>query len=217
MDNFFEKPSPFKKYQCFVCGVDYETLEEMRAHVLEKHDEGSEYVSCPQCKAPVRCMKSHYSIAHPNRLIPKGIQTRVSIWVDFKNGKKKKKLSFRSGSFSSDKMKKDIHYRSGLECEIYELLEMDKDVLAYFAEPFELPYCHEGKWHKYIPDLKIQFSDGKTEIWEIKPANQTSYKKNQSKWIAMNEHVKMMGWDFTVITEVGVGKLKNKVKQQYNG
>ncbi len=213
-NNFFEKPIG-RKYQCFVCGVDHETLQEMREHILEKHDEGSEYLLCPQCQAPVRDLKSHYKIAHPMRAIPSGLQTRVSIWVDFKGGKKKRKMSFRTGTFTSNKMNKDLHYRSGYECEIYELLEMDKEVTAYFAEPFEIPYCHNGKWHKYIPDLRIHYIDGKVEIWEIKPATQTSYKKNKDKWKAMNEHADKMGWNFTVITEVGIGKLKNKVKRQY--
>ena len=48
------------------------------------------------------------------------------------------------------------------------------------------------------------------DIWEIKPANQTHYEQNKAKWSAMNEHVKKHGWRFTVITEVGIDKLKTK-------
>jgi hypothetical protein len=30
----------------------------------------------------------------------------------------------------------------------------------------------------------------------------------------MNEYAKNMGWNFTVITEVGIDKLRTKIKQQ---
>lgn len=189
----------------------------MREHIVAEHDEGREYLKCPTCDACVRCIRSHYKVSHPNRLIPTNMQMRVTVWHDFtRDGKKRtKKPAARQGFFISNKMNgKEVHYRSGYECEVYELLEADDEVLAYESEPFHLPYCHEGKWHKYIPDLKIYFTDGSTEIWEIKPATQTHYKVNQSKWAAMNEHAKNMGWQFTVITEVGMNKLKKKVQQQ---
>ena len=75
-------------------------------------------------------------------------------------------------------------------------------------------YFYKGKWHQYIPDLRINYIDETVDIWEIKPANQTHYEQTKAKWSAMNEHVKKHGWRFTVITEVGIDKLKTKVKKQ---
>ena len=149
--------------------------------------------------------------------MPKGVQTRVAVWHDFTSkGEKKKtrKPKFRTGTFISKKSGAELSYRSGLECEFYEALEADHDVVSFSAEPFKIPYYFQNSWHDYIPDIKIHFKDGSIEIWEIKPANQTQYEQNRAKWVAMNEHATAHGWNFVVQTEVGLGKLKQKVKKQ---
>lgn len=209
-----------RKYQCFVCGTNHDSQQSMKEHILEKHEEGREYLVCPDCHFPVRHMKFHYTAKHPNRTMPKGLQVRVAVWRDFKsNGDKKKtrKPTFRSGSFLSNKNGGvEVPYRSGMECEFLECLESDKDVVGYIAEPFRVPYFWNGQWHEYIPDLRVQFVDNTVEIWEIKPANQTQLEQNQAKWSAMHNHALNQGWEFIVQTEVGLGKLKNKVKRQQN-
>jgi DNA-directed RNA polymerase subunit RPC12/RpoP len=206
-----------RKWQCFVCGKNYPDYAEYKEHILEEHEEGREYLKCPDCGAPVRDMKNHYKAKHPKRIMPKGLQTRVSIWHDFKPGGKKKttrKPKFRSGEFESKKSGCLLHYRSGMEEEFYNLLEQDEDVVTFYAEPFKVPYYYKGKWHNYIPDIRVNFMDNSTEIWEVKPANQTDYDQNRCKWAAMNDHATNMGWGFVVQTEVALGKLKNKVTRQ---
>lgn len=204
-----------RKYQCFVCGVEHETYDAYKAHILDEHEEGREYLKCPSCEAPVRDMKLHFEVKHPNRLMPRGIQTKVAVWHDFKGGKKKtKKTNFKKGEFESKKMGMNIPYRSGYESEFYHLLEEDTDVAAYFAEPFRVPYYFNGKWHEYVPDLRINFHDGTVQIAEIKPATQTGLEQNKAKWAAMKEYADKLGWQFTVITEVGINKMKSKIKHQ---
>jgi hypothetical protein len=218
----FEDPSKPKGrlWQCFVCGRNHNDFDEYKKHIIIEHDEGREYISCPDCQAPVRDMKVHYRMKHPKRTMPTNIQTRVGVWFDFKTGKDGKskrsarKPTFRSGFFTSKKSGKDIPYRSGMECEFYECLEADMDVESFFAEPFKVPYYHKNEWHDYIPDLRINFIDGSTEIWEVKPANQTHYEQNKAKWAAMNDHAANYGWQFVVQTEVGLNKLKTKLKRQ---
>lgn len=211
-----------RQWQCFVCGRNYETYEEFKSHIEESHDEGREYIKCPSCDAPVRCLKTHYKCKHPNRILPKGVQTRVAVWHDFKTGKdgkqKKttKKMNFRQGTFYSKKCNADFIYRSGMEEEFFNLLEEDVDVESWAAEPFKVPYFWQGEWHNYIPDIRINFIDGTTEVWEIKPANQTQYEQNKAKWSAMNDHALNVGWQFVVQTEVGLGKLKAKINRQRN-
>jgi hypothetical protein len=212
-----------RKWQCFVCGEQHPSYEEYKTHILDTHEEGREYIKCPTCEAPVRDMGMHFAVKHPNRVCPKGTQMKVTIWYDFtKDGKKKaRKPKFRDGYFVSEKNGTELHYRSGYECEVYELLEQDKEVASYEAEPFKVPYywinpAGQGEWLNYIPDLRVNYSDGRVQIMEIKPANQTGLDKNKAKWAAMNDYAKKFGWEFTVITEVGIGKMKTKVKQQLN-
>lgn len=211
--------SNVRKWQCFVCGRNYEEYPEYKTHIIESHEEGREFIKCPDCDAPVRDMKLHYKAKHPNRIMPKNVQTRVAVWRDFKpNGDKKKSTrkppTFRSGEFVSAKAGRSLHYRSGMECEFYELLEADRDVGSFYAEPFKVPYYYRGEWHDYIPDIRVNFVDGSTEIWEVKPADQTQYDQNRAKWASMNDHALNHGWQFIVQTEVGLGKLKAKVKKQ---
>jgi hypothetical protein len=202
-----------RKWQCFVCGVEYKTYEDFCTHIRDTHEEGREYLNCPKCAAPVRDMKMHYKLKHKGWDVPPG-QHRVTLWADFSSGKAKKKpnVKFRDGTFVSGKMNgKELHYRSGYECEVYELLEQLPNVVCYDAEPLEIPYLHNGKWRKYRPDLSILFDDGHKEIWEIKPKTQTSLPINEAKWTYAVEFCQGKGWEFQVLTEIGIGKMRATV------
>ncbi len=213
--------SKSRKFQCFVCGKNYEAYEEYKEHILQSHQEGREFISCPDCGSPVRDVKLHYKTKHPSRIMPKNVQHRVAVWHDFKVGKfgkseKKttRKPSFRSGTFCSKKCNRDFEYKSGMECDFFECLEADVDVLAYSYEGMKIPYFFQGKWHNYLPDIKVTFLDNTIQIWEIKPANQTNYDQNKAKWAAAQNYCLNIGYEFIVMTEVGLGKLKTKLKQQ---
>ena len=204
-----------RKWQCFVCGKEYGNYGEYKGHILEDHEEGREFIKCPACEAPVRDMKSHYGAKHPNRVIPKNTQMKAIIWFDFKNGKKKaRKPKFRDGYFESKKNNANLHYRSGYECEVYELLEQDEEIKSFSVEPYKVPYLHNGEWHEYVPDLRVNFHDGRVEIWEIKPSTQTNLPQNKDKWRAIKPYAEGLGWEFKVITETEIGKLRVKVKRQ---
>jgi hypothetical protein len=219
-------PLPFsddkgkRKYQCFVCGIMFSDFATYRDHILDKHEEGREYVVCPlaHCKAPIRCLPTHFKCKHPGIPMPKIGQQKAIIWKDFnpKQGKKGQthKPRFREGWYESTKMGKSLHYRSGYEAKIYEYLDCDVEVNAFDVEPFEIEYIHKGKSHKYVPDIIVHFIDGRTEVLEIKPASQTLLEKNQNKWHAATRACKARGWEFVVITEIGIDKWKNKVLLQ---
>lgn len=211
-----------RKYQCFVCGIMFKEFNEFKSHIIENHEEGREYIICPleHCGAPVRDMRMHFKCKHPHAQIPKSGMMKAMIWKDHNNKSKRektKKPKFREGWYHSTKMGKPIHYRSGYEETIYECLDSDIEVNSYDAEPFEVPYLHEGKAHKYIPDLVVRYVDGRTEVWEIKPANQTLLERNINKWTAADKACQARGWQFLVMTEVGIDKLKQKVKNQRLG
>ncbi len=207
-----------KKYGCFVCGHQFKDFEEFKSHILESHDEGREFVVCPldRCQAPVRDIRMHFKAKHPTEAIPKGGQMKAMIWKDQcgKGGKMKaRKPKFREGYLCSNKNGgKEMHYRSGLECEVYECLEALPDVVKYDVEPFAVKYSFQGEVHDYNPDLSVFFSDGHVEIWEIKPAKQTTLDKNKAKWASCQQHCEARGWEFLVLTEVGIGRLKSKIK-----
>jgi hypothetical protein len=208
---------PFKSaktWQCFVCGEHLDTFHEFKAHIIENHDEGRDYVSCPlqRCGAPVRDLRLHFKVKHPRDELPKGCQLKAIVWRD-KSGKKNKKPKFKQGSIISQKMNgKEITYRSGYEYDIYECLEVLPEVISYDTEKIKIPYYFKGKRHNYLPDLQIVFSDGAIELWEVKPERQRTLPINQAKWTAAREYCQLRGWRFMVVTETGIKKLKHKVK-----
>lgn len=213
----FERDNGLRKYACFVCGRQFEVFDEFTAHIVETHEEGREYVRCPleRCQACVRDIRLHFKFKHQHEPLPKNGQMKAMIWKDQGNKKvKTRKPRFREGYMMSTKNGKEMHYRSGKECELYECLEQMPEVLKYDVEPFAVKYFKPdtGEVHEYNPDLSIVFDDGHVEIWEVKPANQTHLKINQAKWTACQQHCEQRGWDFVVITEVGIEKLKKRVR-----
>ena len=203
-------------YRCFVCGIEFFDYEEFKIHILENHEEGREYIVCPKatCGAPVRDMKSHFKACHRYDQLPRGIQTKAMVWKDT-SGRKTKKPRFRKGEFASVKNGgRLITYRSGWECKCYEFLEEWNEVVAYAAEPVKVPYMWKGKQHNYKPDLIIQFTDGHKEMWEIKPAKQTTIQQNKAKWAAAKEYCLARDWEFQVITENSLAKLNILLKEQ---
>lgn len=203
-----------RKYQCFCCGVQNDTLEEMKDHIEEEHELGRDYIICPYCFYPVRDLRTHCKVKHSSRPMPKQVQMKALVWRDFSAKKGRKKAKFKEGYYESTKMSRKIHYRSGYELKVYECLDADLDVKVFGGEPFKIPYIFEGKQHDYNPDIIVNYIDGHTEVWEVKPSDQTTLPKNEAKWYAAKEACKQRGWDFKVITEKGIRLLQNKVKKQ---
>lgn len=213
-----------RTWQCFVCGRIINEYSDFVQHIIQEHEEGRDYVKCPVdiCGAPVRDLPAHFKTKHPNRVMPKNGQLKATIWRDFSLSKKgggtkikTRKPTFKDGWYESKKMSgKKMFYRSSYEHEVFKCLDEDVDVKTFLSEPFKVPYYFGNAWHDYIPDLKIEYSDGAIEVWEVKPLKQFEFDQNQAKWKAMQEYAGKMGWGFTVITEKGISTLKRKVSQQ---
>jgi hypothetical protein len=205
---------------CFVCGVIFNSLDEMKNHILEKHEEGQDFIICGRCGYPVRDVKLHFKVKHPGINIPEKGMLKPVIIRDF--GEKKtrgrvgKKPKFREGYFQSEKCGRDFYYRSGMECEILECLEQIPGVVKWDYESIEIPYFFEGKLHKYIPDFIITYSTGEIEIIECKPSKQTDLPKNKAKAAAAEEYCRARGWSYNYLTEVVLNKLKLKLKKGFN-
>lgn len=214
----FNKKDTTRKWQCFVCSNKFLNYEEYKLHITEEHEEGQDYILCPikDCNAPVRDVAMHVKVKHPEIKGNVPGPQKAIIWRDFKGDKiKNKKPHFRKGSMISIKNNgKEMKYRSGLECEVYECLEVIPQVVKYDVEPIKggIPYLHDGKVRHYFPDLSILYENGSIEIWEIKPHTQKDWEINQDKWESAKQFCELRGWTFNVITDLGLGKLKKLAK-----
>ena len=212
----FEKPNDAERmWTCFVCGMSFKNPQSYKDHIVEKHEEGRDYVRCPlaRCRYPVRDVRAHYKFHHRNEPPPSGCQMKAIIWRDQRDPKtkKKRKMSFHDGDFQSAKNNKKMHYRSGYELEVYKCLEQMQDVVKYDVEPFGVPYWFMGEQKKYFPDLMVQFADGHIEVWEIKPRDQTAYEVKDAKWTAADKYCESRGWHFEVKTEQGIQQLRRQL------
>lgn len=206
-----------RKYCCFVCGIIQNDFEEFKTHIINSHEIGRDYILCPleRCQAPVRDLVTHFKVKHPSEKPPQKGLLKSTMWKDFSGKKPKTKRTFQEGYHESTKMNKNFYHRSGYEKQIFELLDKWNEVIAYDVEPFKLPYTHNGEIHSYTPDVFIAFSNGKKEVWEIKPSNQTDLQKNKDKWQSATLACQARGWEFIVVTEKGINKLKKQVQEQY--
>lgn len=200
-----------RRYTCFVCGVEFKEIEAMGKHVVEKHEEGRDYVLCPlaRCKFPVRDVRAHFRAKHPKEEIPTKGQMRAITWRDHKRERKGKKPTYKEGFFTSAKNgMKDFHYRSGWELDVYKCLEEMDEVIGYKVEPFPIGYWFQGEHRHYYPDLLVAFADGHEEVWEIKPARQTTLPINEAKWTAAAAYCQSRGIEFSVKVKKFIDGLK---------
>jgi hypothetical protein len=114
-----------------------------------------------------------------------------------------------------------ITYRSLWERQAFKWCDENPEVRSWSSEEIVVPYISktDGKRHRYYPDLKITYTDGKTSLIEIKPKRQTrppkvkarkspkyikevyAYGMNTSKWKYAKEYAENHGWNFEIWTE----------------
>lgn len=112
-----------------------------------------------------------------------------------------------------------ITYRSSWERTLMNVFDNHPNVEQWASESIQIPYVSpfDGRWHKYIPDFLVVYTDknGKKhgEVIEVKPSTQTHPELarskrdkeaiilNQAKWQYAIEWCKKQGLEFRIMTE----------------
>ena len=113
-----------------------------------------------------------------------------------------------------------VIYRSYWEKFVFMWCEKQSNIKSWSSEETVIPYISavDNKYHRYFVDLKINTTDGRTILIEIKPKKQTKppagkrrtkrfinesleYVKNQCKWKAAKEYCLDRNWQFQIWTE----------------
>jgi hypothetical protein len=124
-------------------------------------------------------------------------------WIDGKyNGVDFNKF-YKNGFMYSEKCKKDIWYRSGLERQIFEKIEKDQNIITYRIEPFVIKYFYTSQKQNrnYIPDILCFYKNGEIKLIELKPEYQLEEQKNIDKFSAAQKYCNEKGMIFEVWTE----------------
>lgn len=134
-------------------------------------------------------------------------------------------LKFSQGTYALKNPEKYMglgnpRYRSSWEFAVMKMCDENSAIHQWASESIKIPYRDPltGKATVYVPDFLVVFEDKKrqrrTELWEIKPVNQTlreevgknkynqaQYVKNMVKWQAASNWCKQNGVHFRIITE----------------
>lgn len=119
-------------------------------------------------------------------------------------------ISFR-GVVVSRKPGLEVEFESTLERDFAFLLEYNKHVSEYEAQPLKIEFRdNEGKKRRYTPDFLVKYSKDfeiskqlKPTLYEVKYRDdlRENFQKYKPKFRAAIAYCKKMGWEFRLITE----------------
>jgi len=107
---------------------------------------------------------------------------------------------FKKGTYSSPKAG-DIKYDSSYEERAYEILDALPEVGAYSKCNFYLKYQLEDGTHRYIPDIKVFYTDKSISIIEVKPAYQLKTAECLAKFAVGRAYAEKNNMKFKVWSE----------------
>ncbi|MGD9688038.1 MAG: Tn7 transposase TnsA N-terminal domain-containing protein [Desulfobacter sp.] len=157
------------------------------------------------------------------KMLPREIAINLSItkdsviWVLKQAGVRRTK----SEGMSISVMKRRKHSKGGYwqssktgqwepAASIMEMLRMqqldDDPTVASWTKT--VPFILYGDNRTYVPDIYVEYTDGRIEIEEIKPVSQHEYPENQAKWDAAKKYTASNNMTFRVISEIDLGGSK---------
>lgn len=117
--------------------------------------------------------------------------------------RKPKKKRFHTGTYVSIKTGKEMTYRSSWEFQFMKKLDSDPTVKTFQSEGLIIPYLKspKSKVSKYFPDFIVEYVDGRTVMYEIKPERFMERRINLKKWEQAILYCQRKGWTFSVLNE----------------
>lgn len=129
-------------------------------------------------------------------------------------------ISFR-GVVVSRKPGLEVEFESTLERDFAFLLEYNKHVSEYEAQPLKIVYHDkDGKKRRYTPDFLVKYSEDfevskglKPTLYEVKYRDdlRENFAQYKPKFRAAIDYCKKVGWEFRIVTErsIRTGRLSN--------
>lgn len=127
-------------------------------------------------------------------------ETRTQNWIDGKYDHLK--TCWAKGRYFFQKANKEVWYRSSWELAFMKYLDNNLDVKRCEYENVRIPYYDTAeKKRNYIPDVLIEYNDGRKVLCEIKPFARKNSETNKRKFFAARKFCKQRDIKFKVITE----------------
>jgi hypothetical protein len=103
-----------------------------------------------------------------------------------------------TGTFTSQKMHRQVEFESELERQFLSRLEETPAVAAYQEQPMAIEYQSRGVTRVYYPDVIATLTDRRVLVVELKPRFQMALHANVEKWRAAFRFCHQRGWGFLV-------------------
>ncbi len=104
------------------------------------------------------------------------------------------------GKFFSVKTGRVAWYEALTERDFMYLLDFDPAVVSWWEQPLQMRYSHDGKTHRYTPDLEVHRTS-KKQIVEVKPKD----KVESGEWDFLFRTAACIcepeGYEFIVVTD----------------
>ncbi len=113
----------------------------------------------------------------------------------------KQEGKYLQGSFKSVKNKCNITFQSSYELHAFIRLEHDDSVKSYGRCGFSIIYINSGLAKRYIPDIFVEYTDGRKCIIEVKPLLKVNEATNLTKARAGEEYCRENGLQYIIWTE----------------
>ena len=97
-----------------------------------------------------------------------------------------------------------LHFESTLERDFFILQFFDENVVDIEEQPVAIKWQDEnGKQLSYVPDARIDYVDGSTKLFEVKPKRILKKKAKElaPKFAAAKGYAEQQGWKFYVVSE----------------
>ena len=148
-----------------------------------------------------------------------------------KSDRKPRKGIYKLPKNSKYRGSHDPVYRSSWELQMCKWCDANPNVKKWMSEGTIVPYRSklDGRMHRYYVDFTVQFTNGQTVLFEIKPLKQTmkpryqkrkskkhlnevyTYTRNISKWEAAKEFARQNDISFQILTENELKKMGMKI------
>ncbi len=120
--------------------------------------------------------------------------------------------SWSTGLLTSRKMNRCVPWESPVERDFIHLLEYNRDVKAYFAQPFKIDFHFDGRGCTYFPDFRVEFVGGGEVIYEVKPEAELKEPDVRKRMDAIELYFERRGMSFEIETDLKIRRglrLKN--------
>lgn len=106
--------------------------------------------------------------------------------------------------FPSLKMGQVVWGESTLERDYHRLLEFDSGVRSFREQPFRIEYVLDGETRSYTPDVLVERTDGRRQVFEVKEEEEARRPENELLYSLIRPICEREGYRFHLALDADI-------------